>query len=558
MDRGTMRAILRSTRATMIGVAIMAVVASACGQTSDTGTPSGTELAGSADTTPDVVKTPSGSPKTGGKIVYGLEAETDGWDPTQNRWAASGVQVALAIMDPLVALDKSFTAQPYLAESLTPSADYKSWTIKLRSGIKFHNGEPLDAAALKTSMDTFRAGPLVGAALKPIESIERVDELTVRIQMSMPWAAFPYILTAQAGVVPAPGMIADRSNAPLRPIGTGPFIFKEWQRDGRLIVTKNPDYWRKGFPYLDEIEFRPLPDALTRYYSLTGGNINVTVSSAEQTIQRMLSDAKEGKLQVTRSTGNNDTNMVLINTSVEPMNDLRVRQAMAYAIDKSVLFSVTGADPSLDADSVFQPDTRWYTPQQGYPKFDLAKAKDLVAQYEKEKGKISFQFNSTTDPDTLKSVQVLAEMWQAAGMNVSVQTYQQADHITNAVTGNFQANIWRQFGAADPDPNYIWWVSENAEGPLTLNMARNKDPQIDAAMREGRATPDVDLRKQAYDKVQARQSADLPYLWLNHLRWSLAADNNVRGLQGMPLPDGGQSAGLVGGVISLTAMWLDT
>jgi ABC-type transport system substrate-binding protein len=89
-------------------------------------------------------------------------------------------------------------------------------------------------------------------------------------------------------------------------------------------------------------------------------------------------------------------------------------------------------------------------------------------------------------------------------------------------------------------------------------MARNKDPEIDAALKDGRSTTDETKRKADYAKIQQRQTQLLPYLWLNHLRWTLAATNNVRGLQGMPLPGGGTSSGLVGGVIPVTAMWLDT
>src|SRR5262249_5590019 len=128
----------------------------------------------------------------------------------------------------------------------------------------------------------------------------------------------------------------------------------------------------------------------------------------------------------------------------------------------------------------------------------------------------------------------------------------------NAVSGNYQAQVWRQFGAADPDLNYVWWIGANAAGPLALNMARNVDQQTDDALNAGRATTDFDKRKAAYAKVQQRQTDLLPYLGLSHRRWTLGAANNVRGLQGMPLPDNeGQSAGLVGGVIPVTAMWLD-
>jgi len=547
-------------------LALLAVLAVSCaksetGSGTGSGGSGGTEgstALGSADTSPDVVLPSAGQPKSGGKLIYGLEAETDGWDPTSNRWATSGTQVALTVFDALVALDKDLKPQPYLAQSLTPSSDYKEWTIKLRPNVKFHDGTPLNSAAVKKSVDKFRASPLTGAAAKPIVEVVPVDDLTVKFMMNQPWAVFPSSLTGQGGVIPAPVML-DNPEGARHPVGTGPFVFQTWTPDKSLSVTKNASYWRQGMPYLDAVEFRPLPDANSRYNSLLSHDIQLTVTSSEELITRMLADSKEGKIQSVRSIGNNDLSMVLFNTSKAPFDDIRARQALAYAIDRKSLSELTGTDPALSADSVFQKDSVWYKAQPDYPAFDLEKAKALAQAYEKDKGQpITFQFGSTGDPLVLQAVQTLQAQWDQAGIKATIQTSEQATYITNAITGNYQANIWRQFGASDPDGNYIWWTSENASGALALNMARSKDAETDAALLKGRGTTDQATRKAAYDEVQARQTAVLPYIWLSHLRWTAAADNKLRGIQGTPLPDGGTSAALVGGVMSITGMWYET
>ena len=115
-------------------------------------------------------------PKKGGKLVFAVEAETDGWNPTTNRWANSGTQVALSIFDPLAALDKDLQPKPYLAEALTPNANFTEWVIKLRPNIKFHNGQALNAAALVKSVTALKASPLTGAAAKPIQKVDPVDD----------------------------------------------------------------------------------------------------------------------------------------------------------------------------------------------------------------------------------------------------------------------------------------------------------------------------------------------------------------------------------------------
>jgi len=380
----------------------------------------------------------------------------------------------------------------------------------------------------------------------------------VKFTMNQAWAVFPAALTGQGGVIPAPEMLDDPAGS-RNPVGTGPFVFQNWTTDKSLTVTKNKSYWRPGLPYLDSVEFRPLPDANSRYNSLLSHDIQLTVTDSEQLIATMLQDSRDGKIQTVRSIGNNDLSLVLFNTSKPPFDDLRARQALAYAIDRKSLSELTGTDPALQADSVFQKDSVWYNAQTTYPGYDPDKARALAQAYQKDKGQpITFDFGSTPDPLVLQVVQALQAQWQAVGITATIKTFQQTTYITNAITGNFQANIWRQFGAADPDGNYIWWTSENATGQLTLNMARSKDPVTDAAMAKGRGTLDLETRKAAYNTVQGQQTAVLPYIWLNHGRWTAGADIKLRGIQGSALPDGGTTAGLVGGVLNITGMWFDT
>ncbi|MEI7592139.1 MAG: ABC transporter substrate-binding protein [Actinomycetes bacterium] len=536
----------------MLVVAVVAMFAVGCGsKTTDTAG------GGSADTTPNLVKTATGSPVAGGKLTFALEAETDGWDPTQNRWGASGTEVGLAIFDPLTAFDKDLVAQPYLAESLTPNSDFTVWDIKLRPNIMFHDGTPLNSAAIGKWMTAFKASPLTGAAFKPIASFEPVDDLTMRVTMVQPWSVFPSALTGQAGTVPAPAQLDNKASGSRTPIGTGPFLFKSWTPDKAFVATKNANYWRPGLPYLDEVTFTPIPDAGTRYSAVKAGDINITVSSAEKTIRKMLDDGKAGTFQVVRSTGATDATLVLLNLTKPPMNDSRVREAMAAAIDHVGLDAVTQTDPSLDATSVFANDSKWFSPNSGYPSYDLEKAKKLVSEYVAEKGPLKFTLGSVTDPDTLQAVQVLQSQFQAAGMQVEIQSLEQSTYILNAVQGNYQAQIWRQFGAIDPDTNFVWFNGSNASGPLALNMARNVDPVLDTALDRQRVSTDFVIRKQAWDTIQARQSIDLPYLWLSHVRWALAAGNNVRGLEGSLLPNGKIAAGFLGGVLPVTQIWFE-
>ncbi|MCX7621546.1 MAG: ABC transporter substrate-binding protein, partial [Acidimicrobiales bacterium] len=255
-------------------VVLAALVAAACGR-NDSGGGGGREGSSQASSEVGVTRPSASQPKDGGKLTYGLEAETDGFNPTRNRFAVSGLIIGNAVFDPLVAYDADGNTQPYLAQSVEPSDDYRTWTIKLRPGIVFHNGQKADASALKKFIDALKASALTGAAARPIQEARIVDELTVDVVMNQPWVAFPATIVGQAGFLPAPEMLDDPDGMSGHPIGTGPFVFKEWVPGNRFVATKNTSYWRAGMPHLDEVEFRPLPDVQARIQSLQSGTVNM-------------------------------------------------------------------------------------------------------------------------------------------------------------------------------------------------------------------------------------------------------------------------------------------
>ena len=556
----------------MIGtVCALALFAAACGSSSSSSQGT-TATTGAAS---NVTLAADGPPQTGGNLVFGLEAESDGFNPTVNRWAISGTEVGLAIFDPLVAFDANNQPQPYLAKSLTPNSDYTVWTIEVRPNITFQDGTPLTGAAITTMLNAHLASALTAPALGPVQSVKTTGQYTAEVTMSSPWVTFPDTLTSQVGMVPAPSMFnADGSPTDIsqkQPVGTGPFTFQSWVPDNSFKATKNPNYWRKDdngtqMPYLDSIEFRPIPDSASRVSSLQSGALNMIHTSEFNDIVKLRQEAKDGKLQLVEDNGEGEEDFLMVNTADPALKDVRVRQAMAYAVDRNQFNQVINAGIGEVADSVFKQSSPWYT-NTDYPGYDLAKATQLVDEYKADTGQTpTFTLGTTPTPINQQAVQLLQQMLNAAGMNVTVKTTEQAQFISDAVLGNYQVNLWRQFGGVDPDVDAVWWYSANAgdgspQGGLTLNIARNKDPQIDAALNQGRETTDQATRKQAYDALQQRFTADLPYIWLNHALWAVAADNHVRGITNGPLPDGEPSlpvggAGDFGGVVRFTQTWL--
>jgi peptide/nickel transport system substrate-binding protein len=473
--------------------------------------------------------------------------------------------VANAVFDPLAAYDADGTVQPYLAESFTPNEDYTSWTITMRPGVTFHDGTPLDGAAVKKDLDAAAASPLVGAAVSNIESVE-VDPsnpLAVIVDTVDPWASLPASLTAQVGMIAAPTQLdSGAEGSSRRPIGTGPFVLESWEPDKAWVGTRNESYWRtdadgNALPYLDEVEFRPIVDHTNRTNALISGDVQLLHTTDWASINRIRSEAEAGSLQFVTEETEAEENFILMNTSKAPCDDVRVREAVALCTAPNQVQTVWEAPLERVADSQFTPDSPWYDPESGYPDMDVQAGTDLISEVEAENGPVRFTLGTTPVPTNVAATEVLAQQYSQCGMDVELKTTAQSTFITDTVTGNYEANLWRQFAATDPDGDYQWWIGANAEGPLTLNMARLADSQIDAALNEARASADPAVRKQAYSDLQRRQSELFPYAWIAHTQWGYGAATNVRNIGNVTLPDGSAAQQFQAGSFRLTETWLD-
>jgi peptide/nickel transport system substrate-binding protein len=499
----------------------------------------------------------STTPKKGGSAIFATEAEINSFDPRSGAWDSTGLLYAHTVFDPLLAQAADGTVKPYLAQSVTPNADYTQWTIKLRPNIKFHDGTPLDATAVKANLDGTSKSPLTGPALFNLASTTVVDPMTVTVTTKTPWVPFPYYLTQQLGMMAGLKQLADTSGK-ANPIGTGPFVFKEWLPGDHFTATRNPNYWRSGLPYLDSITYKPIPDPTSRENSLKAGNIDLMHTSETQNVADLIHDSSVLQVNDMNSVlGEPDQNFIMLNTAVPPTDDLRVRQALAYATDQQRVISTVYNSLTPPSSGPFTQGSPYYS-QTSYPTFDLNKAKALVADYQTSKGPISFKFGTTNSPKNLQRNQLLQAMWKDAGIQTEIIQVEQSPYILNAIVGNYQAYGWRQFNSPDPDANFVWWSSATAlpPGKQALNFARNKDPQIDQALGIGRVSADQSARAAAYQKVAERFAADVPYIWLTRTVWMVAARASViGGFNDVDLPDGGKARGMGSGIISPANIW---
>lgn len=544
---------LRQVAAVVAAVVALGLSAAACGSSSGGDN--------SATASSDVTVKVAGDPTSGGTVKFAVEAESDGFNPTTNRWAVSGHMVGSAVFDPLAAYDENGKAQPYLARSFTPSADFKTWTIELRPNVNFSDGTPVDSAAVTKSLNTARKDPLVGIALANVATVTASGPLSVTLAMIDPDASLPAGLTTQVGYVVAPAQLDAPSPANTRaPIGSGPFIQKEWVPDNRWVGEKNANYWRsdaKGnkLPYLDSLEFRPITDPQSRVNALLAGDVNMLHTTDFSAMAKLKSEAQSGALQVVFDQNETEESFVMFNTAKAPLNDVRVREGLKLCTDPAEVRLISEVPEDRAADSQFKKDSPWYS-DSGFTTNDPAAGKALLEQVKAEKGPITFTLGTTPVPANVNVTALLKQQWEACGVSVTTTTTEQSKFILDMATGNYQADLTRQFSGTDPAVDYVWWTGKNATGPLALNFARLNDPELNAALDKGRASPDISVRKEAYATVQRRQTALVPYIWIAHTQWAIAGARDIRNFTSMTLPDGAKAQSFQGGTVKLTETWI--
>jgi ABC-type transport system substrate-binding protein len=381
--------------------------------------------------------------------------------------------------------------------------------------------------------------------------------MAVTLTMKSSWAPFPYYLAqAQTGYVAAPSMLNAADGGTSNPVGTGPFVFKDWVPNSHMTATRNPNYWRKGYPYLDSITYKPIIDYSSRADALETGEIDMLHSNAPDTLLQFRGNKKwsyyDNSGQVV---GQPTVQCIMLNTSTAPFNNKTLRTAMAKCINRAQFSKVIDKGVDAPMNGLFLSGSEYYT-KTAYPGYDPSGGAKLVKQVQQQTGsQPTFTLNSTSDPQTLRAAQFLQQAWQTAGMKVTINIIAQATIINDALAGTYQATLWRQFGAVDPDLNYVWFTSQLASGPLALNMARNVDPRIQAALLAGRGTDEHSARVKAYQQVNQYLAQDVPYLWLARDTWCVAANPDVQNFANPKTLQGSKAIAFDEGVLWPTQIW---
>ena len=552
------------------------LIGAACG--GDDAKTDTTETAGADTTVADTAAATTVPPPTtaaeevpvpGGTMKFAVENDTGNpWRPSEVICAASCHQILRNIFDTLTLPNSDGSWSPYLAESLEPNDDFTEWRITAREGVTFHDGTAFDGAAIVDNLTRAKTGLVWGFSLRAIEAIavDPADPMVAVVTMNTPWAAFPAILTTQPGYIASPTWLtASDTDETLKsiPVGTGPFVYENYVAGEVFTMTRNDSYWNAPYPFLDAIEFSWIGDALSRRDALKSGTIDAMHTANGVT----LSEFREStEFNLTEVTNQGETGYTLLHVSQEgsPLNDRRVRCALAYATDTQSLIDVVGAGVNQLANGPFSPTQIGYLDDSGFPEAqDMAKAQELIAEYKAEfPGPITLALATTVDETNLTTAQFQQQWFVEAGIDeVTIDQIDQAAYTITAALGNFQVFQWRLHGGFELDQQYQFWHSENAAdvGAVTLNFGRIKDATLDALLDENRASNDPVRKKEIAEEVNRLFGTECYNIWGSYTTWGIATQLAVHGPTGFELPDGKTAvfgAGIAGVVYPMT-FWVE-
>jgi peptide/nickel transport system substrate-binding protein len=541
-------------------VAAAAVVFAACGGAA-TQSPS-------SSTTPTEGATPTegNQPKDGGTLVVALPGDITRTDPAMIDDSNSSY-VMQQVMEGLVSLKPGSTSEvvPALAESWELSADGLTYTFHLRQGVKFHDGTDFNADAVVFNYErwknfptelqdyTYYAGAVFGGYgdTSNVGSIEATDANTVNITLKKPYSSFLVANTLTVFAISSPKALVDgkadntetdvtkvtyAQGGPTAMVGTGPFKFKSWTVGEQVEVVKNPDYWDPNLvPHLDGIVFKPVAEEAQRLNGLATGEIDFAQTIAPVDIGTITANSD---LQVIDRGESCNTMQLSMNHNYTPINNPKIRQALAYAIDKESLIETFYAGLAVPADN-WMPVNTLYAKELGLPTYDLQKAKDLVTESGLTGDDLTIDFYYPSDvsrpymPDPKGIFEAITGDLEAAGFTIVPHTETwRPDYLDHEYAGNFE--MWLLGWTCDwsaPDNFLKTAFFGYVDGAPSPEFAYKND-ELEQTMNDALAATDEATAKSLWEHAQDLLAADLPTVPLINSTPPAAARAVVQGFAG--------------------------
>jgi len=465
-------------------------------------------------------------------LRIGLNEDPDVLDPHRARTFVGRI-VFTSLCNKLVDITPDLKFTPELATEWSWSDDGKSLTFKLRPGVKFHDGEPLNAAAVKANIERAKTLPdsLRKSELTSVDTVEAVDDLTVKVNLSRADATLLSQLSDRAGMIMSPKALAS-ADFGQKPVCSGPYKFVERVQNDRIVLEKFADHWDAKNYNFERIVFQPIPDTTVRLANLRSGNLDLLERLAPSDVPSVKSDSNLvfapvsgiGYQGLTINTNNGER-------AKSPLGqDKRVRQALELSIDRNVINEVVGQGIFPPAGQPFPEASPYNNPKFKANARDVAKAKQLL----KEAGvdRVKFELTFGTSTTTQQIAEIIQAMAAESGFDISLRPTEFAAMQKEAQAGNFDVNVIGWSGRVDPDGNIHPFVT--CKG--ALNDGRYCNEQVDKLLNDARVTNDEAKRKELYNAAQEILKQDLPIIYTYYQPWPFVHTKKLQNFK--PYPDG--------------------
>ena len=467
-------------------------------------------------------------------LRIGLQADPSTLDPAQSAAFVDRVVMA-AVCDKLIELDAKLSYVPQLATEWAWAADGLSLTMRLRAGVVFHDGEPFDAQAVKFNIERNKTAPYSRrqSELKPVKGVTVIDPLTVRLDLSEPYAPLMAQLADRAGMMVSPKAARELGEKmTTRPVCAGPYRIVEWVPQDRIVFEKFDRYWNQAAIAIDRVIYLPIPDDTVRLSNLRAGSFQLSERVAPTDLATVRADARL-KLYQSASLG---YRLLSINTNKgeaakSPLGaSAKLREAFEAALDRAIINQVAFDGAFIPTNQPEAPGSAYFAENFPVPARDLARAKALVA--ESGQGRVTVNLLIGADPLDARVAEIIQAMAGEAGFDVKVTVTEAATLLNRETNGAYEVALLIWSGRADPDANASIWLA--CDG--FVNWGRYCDAKLDDILRRARQTSDAATRKQLYAEAAAIYLSARPYLFLYHLKWFWGASAKLIGV--VPHPDG--------------------
>ena len=465
-------------------------------------------------------------------LRIGLNDDPDALDPTISR-AYTGRLVFAALCDKLFDVTPELKIVPQLATGYEWAPDHKSIVIKLRPGVRFQDGEPFNAEAVKFNIERHQTTPgsFRKSEIAEIQSVEVVNDLTVRFHLSQPLVPLLAALTDRAGMMVSPKAAkASGDKFGTQPVCAGPYKFVQRVAQGKIVLEKVADYWDQKSFAIDRVEFVPITDSSSRVASLRSGDLQMIERVSPTDLAEIRGDSK---LKVT-GIPELGYQMIPLNVANGPkskaFSDVRVRQALDLAIDRETLVKTVFGGEYIAGNQFISPANPYYDKKVPVAKRDLARARQLL----KDAGQVSFSFTLVVPPerDRQEASLILQAMWAEAGITANLQTQENVTMLQSGRKGDFEAYFTFWSGRPDPDGNvYTFATCKGAQ-----NDQHYCNTDVDALLTKARQVAEPAERKKLYDQATEIMAKEVPRLILWHRRVFTGFSTRVSGFT--PYPDG--------------------